>query len=397
MDFESIKARDKEFVAGTYNRHEVCFKKGRGAKLYDDQKREYIDFASGIGVASLGYGDKQFQKAVTKQLSKLAHASNLFYTAPAGKLAAQLCQLSGMKKVFFANSGAEANECAIKAARKYSFDKYGKGRSEIVTLRNSFHGRTVTTLAATGQDKFHNYFFPFTEGFRYVEANDFSGTVAAMDESVCAVMLEPVQGEGGVFPLTGEYVRAVVREAAKRDILVIMDEVQTGVGRTEKFFGFEHFGIEPDIVTLAKGLGGGLPIGAVLFGEKVKDTLGYGMHGSTFGGNPVVCAGACEVVRRVSQPGFLDEVAKKGALLRSFVADLHCPQIKEVRGRGLMLGLALDGVDAGELAKKLLAAGLVTLTAGGNTLRLLPPLVISEDEIEAGVKIIGKTLKEMTK
>ena len=397
MDFKSIKARDKEYIANSYNRQDVWFKKGRGARLYDDQNREYIDFASGIGVSSLGYGDKQYLKAVLKQLGKLCHSSNLFYTAPDGRLAAQLCQLSGMKKVFFSNSGAEANECAIKAARKYSFDKYGEGRSTVLTLRNSFHGRTVTTLAATGQDKFHNYFFPFTEGFRYVDANDVGGTVAAMDDTVCAVMLEPVQGEGGVLPLSGDYVRAVAKEAAKRDILLIMDEVQTGIGLTEKFFGFEHFEVKPDIVSLAKGLGGGLPIGATLLGEKVERVFGYGDQGSTFGGNPVVCAGACEVVRRVSQPAFLDEVAKKGALIRSFVAEIHSPYVKEVRGRGLMLGLALEGIEAAELSKKLLAAGLVTLTAGGNTLRLLPPLIISESEIERGVKILGKTLKGMEK
>lgn len=394
MEFTDIQQCDKTFVAGTYGRHEVAFVSGKDRTLVDAEGKSYLDFASGIGVMSLGYGDADWTKAVAGQAEKLAHASNLFYTEPCGKVAKKLCSLTGAKKVFFGNSGAEANEGMIKAARKYSFDRYGRGRDIILTLQNSFHGRTITTLEATGQESFHQFFFPFTEGFRYVPANDTKEALKALKAGdVCAIMMESVQGEGGVMPLEEDFVKAVAKEANKRDILVLFDEVQTGVGRTGTFLGCQHFDVTPDLVSMAKGLGGGLPIGAVLFYEKTENVLGPSQHGSTFGGNPVVCAGAEVVLQKVGADDFLAEVEKKGEELREELSHLSDSRILEVRGKGLMIGLALcESLSAKELCAALLKEGLVTLTAGQNTLRLLPPLTITKEEITTGVSIIKNTL-----
>lgn len=387
--FEQIRAEDEAYVANTYGRFPLALVSGKNARCADPSGREYIDLTSGIGVNSLGFCDAGWAAAVSEQAAKLQHTSNLYYTEPCIDAARTLCARTGMKKVFFANSGAEANEGAIKAARKYSFDKYGEGRSKIVTLVNSFHGRTVTTLAATGQEVFHNYFYPFTEGFVHLPANDLAALRGGLDGTVCAVMVELVQGEGGVIPLDREYVRAAAELCASRDILLIVDEVQTGVGRTGTLFAFEQFGISPDLVTSAKGLGGGLPIGAVLFGEKTEYVLGAGDHATTFGGNPVVCAGVNHVLARVDD-ALLADVRRKGETLRAALAKM--PHVRSVSGLGLMLGVELDeAVAAKEVLLRAMQEGVLVLTAK-TRLRLLPPLTITDEELETGAAALGRAL-----
>lgn len=385
-------ALDHENIMQTYGRLQIAPVEGKNATMVDADGKTYIDFTSGIGVNSLGWCDAGWISAVEAQLHKLQHMCNYFYCESAGKLAEQLVRLSGMKRVFFGNSGAEANEGAIKLARKYSFDKYGDGRATIITLQSSFHGRTVTTLAATGQDVFHQYFYPFTEGFKYVPANDIDAMREAMTGDVCAVFAEPIQGEGGVNLLDADYVKALRALCDEHDVLLVFDEVQTGIGRTGKMFGFEHFDVVPDIVTLAKGLGGGLPIGAFIAGEKVESTLGAGMHGSTFGANPVVSAGACEVIARVSKPEFLAEVTAKGQYLIDRVMEKAPSKIKSVRGRGMMIGFVVEGSPKDYL-HECADAGLLVLTAGKDVVRLLPPLTISYDEIDKGAEILANVLK----
>ena len=391
MNFTEIKALDNANIMQTYGRLDIAPATGRNATMVDADGKTYIDFTSGIGVNCLGWCDAGWIAAVTAQLHKIQHFSNYFYCESASVLAEKLVSLSGLKRVFFGNSGAEANEGAIKLARKYSFDKYGEGRATVITLENSFHGRTVTTLAATGQDVFHQYFFPFTEGFKYAPANDLDAVKAAITPDVCAIMAEPIQGEGGVNMLDVEFVKALRALCDERDLLLIFDEVQTGVGRTGSFFGFEAFGVKPDIVTLAKGLGGGLPIGAFIAGEKVESTLGGGMHGSTFGANPVVTAGAVEVVNRVSDPAFLTEVNRKGEALIAAVMAQNPSKVKSVRGRGLMIGFAVEG-NPKDYLHDCADAGLLVLTAGKDVIRLLPPLTISDEEIAAGAAILTRVL-----
>ena len=391
MSFDSIKARERACVAQTYGRYQVALKSGRGARCQDVDGKNYIDFTSGIGVNCLGYCDQGWIQAVTAQLNRLQHTSNLFYTEPMIEAAEMLTRLSGFRRVFFANSGAEANEGAIKAARKYSYDKYGQGRATILTLINSFHGRTVTTLAATGQEVFHQYFFPFTQGFAYAPANDIEETLALITSDVCAVMMEMVQGEGGVVPLDPDYVAAVARVCAQRDILVIVDEVQTGIGRTGTLFAYQQFGIRPDLATAAKGLGGGLPIGAVLLGEKVQDTLCAGQHGTTFGANPVCCAGACEVLRRMDE-GFLAGVCEMGARLRARLMEM--PGIAQVSGLGMMLGATLSKGEAKAVAAQCAEKGLLILTAK-QKLRLLPPLNLTREEADQGLAILENVLSTL--
>ena len=319
MDSEKVIKRDNEYVLHTYNRNPIALEKGHGLYAEGPEGQKYLDFTSGIGVNSLGYCDLTWAEAVSEQAHKLQHTSNLYYTAPCGKLAKKLCKRTGMNKVFFGNSGAEANEGAIKAARKYSFDHYGKGRDVVITLVNSFHGRTIATLTATGQEVFHNYFGPFNEGFVYTTAGDIEGLRELVDRHTCAIMLELIQGEGGVMALDPEYVQAVRALCDEKDLVLIVDEVQTGVGRTGTFLCCEHYNLKPDIVTLAKGLGGGLPIGAVLLNEKTAEGMGPGSHGSTFGGNPVVCAGANVVVDRMDQ-SFLANVNERAVQLRAQLA-----------------------------------------------------------------------------
>ncbi len=389
MDFETVRQTDRDCIAGTYRRYDVCPVQGKNATCTGLEGQTYVDFTSGIGVNSLGFADERFVRAVSEQAAKLAHISNLFYTLPQETLAKRLTEATGMQKVFFANSGAEANEGAIKAARKYSFDRYGRGRDKIVTLRNSFHGRTVTTLSATGQDAFHDYFFPFTEGFGYMPANDWPAAQQALDGTVCAVLLELIQGEGGVVPLERDFVRQVAGWCAQNDALLLIDEVQTGAGRTGKFLCAEHYGIQPDIVTMAKGLGGGLPIGAVLFGPKTAGVLGPGQHGTTFGGNPVCCAGANAVLDAVLAPGFMEQVSEKGAYLRGKLLEMD--EVAEVRGLGLMLGVVLKGGDSAEVVKACAENGLLALTAK-SLVRFLPPLTISYEELNQGVSIFSRVV-----
>ena len=395
MNTQQLMELDKAHVCQSYDRFPLALARGEGATLWSPEGGKYIDFGSGIGVCSVGHAHPQWIEAVSGQAATLAHVSNVYYNEPYAKLAQRLCALSGMKAVFFSNSGAEANEGAIKMARKYSFDKYGKGRSTIVSLTGSFHGRTVTTLSATGQEVFHNYFFPFTEGFKYVGPNDIGSMKAALSGDVCAVMLEPIQGEGGVVPLDDGYVKAVAALCGERDILLVLDEIQTGVGRTGSMFCFQQIGVTPDIMTLAKGLGGGLPIGAVVAGEKCAGTFTPKTHGSTFGGNPVSCAAACAVLD-ILENGVLAEVADKGEYITGAVRNANLPVIKELRGRGLMIGIAVNA-DPKSLTVRMAESGLLCLTAGKDVVRLLPPLVVSKAEMDEGLVILINTLRECGK
>ena len=391
MTSNEIKALTGQYVMNTYGRFPVALDHGCGATVYDPEGNEYIDFTSGIGVTALGYGDEAWVEAITKQAGKLGHVSNLFYTEPAAKLAEILCKRTGESCVFFANGGGEANEGMIKLARKYSFDKYGKGRSTIITLKNSFHGRTITTLMATGQEVFHNYFFPFTEGFRYAAANDLAALEEAAGDDVCAVMMELVQGEGGVLPLDYGYVQAVKKLCQERDWLLLVDEVQSGVGRTGSLFTFQQYDLLPDVVSFAKGIAGGLPMSGIMANEKCRNVLSPGTHATTFGANPV-CAAAGLVVQERLSDAFLEEVKEKGAYLRESIEALNLPCFGKTRGMGLMIGIEVkEGYDKGQIANKLIDAGLLVLTAGPG-MRLLPPLVIAKEEMDKGVAIMKKAL-----
>ncbi|MEY8259086.1 aspartate aminotransferase family protein [Oscillospiraceae bacterium 50-60] len=391
MTSQEIKSLTHQYIMNTYGRFPVAIDHGQGARLYDPEGREYVDFTSGIGVTDLGYGYQPWADAVAAQAKKLNHVSNLFYTEPAARLAEILCRRTGESCVFFANGGGEANEGLIKLARKYSFDKYGQGRSTIITLKNSFHGRTVTTLKATGQDVFHNYFFPFTEGFRYAAANDLDSLRAAAGEDVCAVMVELVQGEGGVLPLEQDYVKALAELCAEKDWLLLADEVQTGVGRTGSLFAFQQYGIQPDAVSFAKGIAGGLPMSGILANEKCRNVLGPGTHATTFGANPV-CAAAGLVVQETLSDAFLEEVKAKGAYLREGIESLALPCFGKTRGLGLMIGIEVkDGFTNKDIANRLIENGLLVLTAGPG-MRLLPPLVITKEEMDQGLEIMRKVL-----
>ena len=392
MNFNEIKALDEGYVLQTYGRNQVAIDHGKGASLWDTEGKEYIDFTSGIGVCSLGYANEAWAKAIYDQAMKVGHISNLFYTEPYAKLASKLVPAAGMAAAFFGNSGAEANEGMIKLARKYSFEKYGQGRAVIITLRNSFHGRTITTLKATGQDHFHDFFFPFTEGFRYAEANDMDSLMAQAGDDVCGVMMELIQGEGGVNPLQKNYVQAVAKLCAQRDWLLLVDEVQTGVGRTGTMFAYQQFDIQPDVLTFAKGIAGGLPFGGFMTNEKCREVLRAGDHGSTFGGNPVSAA-AANVVMDTLTPEFLAQVAEKGQYLRDGIAALNSPCVSGIRGMGLMIGVGVQGMTHKELKDRLMAEGLLCLTAGKDTLRLLPPLVITKEEIDKGLAVMAKVMK----
>ncbi len=391
-NFDLIKQADCSFVANTYGRFPVAVEKGENATCYDFDGKEYIDFSSGIGVNSLGFCDKGWIEAVTSQLGTLQHISNLYYTKPCTDAAKLLCEKTGMKKVFFSNSGAESNEGAIKCARKYSYEKYGEGRSKVITLVNSFHGRTVTTLAATGQDVFHRFFFPFTEGFEFVAANDIDELKKALDGTVCAVMVELIQGEGGVMPLDVDYVKAVEGICKEKDIVFIVDEVQTGIGRTGELFAFQHYGVNPDIVTTAKGIGGGLPLGCVIFGEKTENVFGPGDHATTFGGNPVATAGAAHILSRLDE-AFLSEVKAKGEYMRKKI--MQMPHVVGIDGLGLMMGVRLDDtVKSADVVKKVIEKGALLLTAKAKV-RLLPPLTISYGEIDKGLAAMEAALTEL--
>lgn len=369
----------------SYGRYDLVLDSGSGREAVDENGKQYIDFGSGIGTNSLGYCNENWVKAICDQAHKIQHTSNYYYTKVQADFAKALCETAGYTDMFFGNSGAEANECAIKIARKYSFDKYGKGRSNIITLVNSFHGRTLCTLSATGQDVFHNYFFPFVEGFINVEANNIDDLRAKLDDSVCAVMFEYIQGEGGVMALQQDFVDEIFRLCAEKDVLTIADEVQTGVGRTGRFLAGDNFGKKADLTTLAKGLAGGVPIGVCLSGEKCAKVLTAGTHGSTFGGNPISCAGGLAVLETVNKPGFLDEVAAKGKYIREKL--LTSPEVASVSGMGLMIGIELKNKKAGDVVRAALDKGLLLLTAK-TRIRLLPPLTITYDEIDKGLEIL---------
>ncbi len=391
MNHNELVALDHQHTLQTYGRFDVDIDHGKGATLWDLAGRKYIDFTSGIGVCSVGYGNEKWAKAIYDQALKLGHISNLFYSQPYAKLAGTLCERTGMAAAFFGNSGAEANEGLIKLARKYSFDKYGKGRSTILTLKNSFHGRTITTLTATGQDVFHQYFFPFMEGFRYADANDLDSVKAESGDDVCAVLVELVQGEGGVLPLDKTFVQDVAKLCEEKDWLLLVDEVQTGVGRTGTLFAFQQYGIQPDAASFAKGIAGGLPMGGFLVNEKCRTVLGPGTHASTFGGNPI-CSAAALTVLDILNEDTLKEVTEKGAYLRAGIEKLHKKSIGSTRGLGLMIGIEVkEGYTNKALAAKLIENGLLVLTAGP-ALRLLPPLTITKDEMDQGLAILDAAL-----
>lgn len=385
----NTKEKDNEFVSHAYGRFDVALSSGKGSTVWDENGKEYIDFGSGIGVTAFGIADEEWKSAVEAQLHKIQHTSNLYYTKPCADLAMLLCEKTGMKKVFFANSGAEANEGMIKFARKYSFDKYGEGRKTIITLVNSFHGRTITTLSATGQDGFHTVFGPFTPGFKYCPANDIKALNDMITNDVCAIMFECVQGEGGVLNLSEEFVHEIAKIGAEKDILVAVDEVQTGNGRTGKYFAYMNYGITPDIVSTAKGLAGGLPMGAVLFGEKLKDTVTPGSHGSTFGGNLIAAAGAISIVERIDDK-FLNEVAAKGDYIRDYLGKIK--GVKSISGMGLMLGIETEK-PAKDIAAECLERGLLVLTAK-TKIRLLPALNISKNELDKGLNILKEVIEK---
>ncbi|MDE7400506.1 MAG: aspartate aminotransferase family protein [Clostridia bacterium] len=386
MDKSQIFAEDGEYIANTYARFKVAFKEGKGAKLYDYDGKEYIDCATGIGVNIFGINDEEWKNSVKAQLDSIQHVCNLYYSQPQTELAKALCKKTGAKKVFFGNSGAEANECAIKAARKYGNERYG--RNEIITLKNSFHGRTIATLTATGQDGFHKHFMPFLEGFKYADPT-IDGIFECYTDKTCAVMVEVVQGESGVNPLDFGFLKELEKFCKERDILLICDEVQCGNGRTGYLYAYEAAGISPDIVTTAKGLGGGLPIGACMLFDKCENVFGFGDHGTTFGGNPVVCAGALSIINRLT-PDLLLEVQGKGAYIKT-----HAERIKNVTsvsGAGLMIGISTTK-NAREVAQKCLEKGLIVLTAH-DKVRLLPPLTITKEEINTALKILNEVISE---
>lgn len=382
----NVKQKDNEFIAATYARFPLVISAGKGSVLTDENGNEYIDLGTGIAVNTFGAADNEWITAVNEQLNKIQHTSNLYYTKPAADLAEILCRRAGMKKVFFSNSGAEANECAIKTARKYAAEKKGAEYNTIITLINSFHGRTVTTLAATGQEVFHKDFLPLTEGFVYAKANDTEDLRQKVrDNKVAAIMFEPIQGEGGVIPLDKEFVAAIAEMAKELDILTIVDEVQTGNGRTGKLYGYMHYGITPDIVTTAKGLGGGLPIGATLLGEKVQNVLTAGSHGSTFGGNPVCCAGAINMMSRIDDE-LLSDVRKKSAYI---INELSTAKgVKSVTGMGLMLGIETEK-DVNEVIENCRKNGVLVIKAK-NKVRLLPALNIPWKELQTAVEVLKK-------
>ena len=387
-----IMIDDKENILNTYKRFNVVLTKGNGSILVDEDGKEYIDFSSGIGTNIYGVCDKEWIDAVCQQAKKIQHTSNLYYSEPQVKLAKLLCEKTGMKKVFFSNSGAESNECAIKAARKYSYDKYGEGRYEIITLVNSFHGRTIATLSATGQDVFHQYFFPFVEGFKHAFANDIQALDNLINEKTCAIMIETVQGEGGVNPLDAAFIKHIEKICKEKDLVFIVDEVQTGNGRCGYLYSYMEYGVHPDIVTTAKGIAGGLPFGAILFGEKTEKVLGYGQHATTFGGNPICAAAAYSVIKRIDDK-LLNHVKEMRALVERKLSGN--PLVKSISGKGLMIGIEIDeSLKAADVVSKGIENGVIMLTAK-NKIRLLPPLNIKEADLSKGIDLLIKSMEEL--
>ena len=382
---------DKENILNTYKRFNVVLKEGKGATFTDVNGKSYIDFSSGIGTNSFGACDSEWVEAVCNQARTLQHTSNLYYSIPQIELAKLLTSKTGMKKVFYSNSGAESNECAIKAARKYSYDKYGLGRSEIITLEGSFHGRTIATLSATGQDVFHQYFHPFVPDFKYAKPNDIENLNSLVNEKTCAIMIETVQGEGGVNALDPEYIKYIDKVCKDNDLVFIVDEVQTGNGRCGYMYSYMEYGVNPNIVTTAKGLAGGLPFGAILFDEKLENTISYGEHGTTFGGNPVCASGALSVVKRLNDDLF-NHVHEARKIIDEKL--LQCKNVIKTTGKGLMVGIEINpNLKAAEVVAKCIENGLIPLTAK-NRVRLLPPLNISFEELNKGLDILIKVLED---
>lgn len=385
-----IENQKDQFIANTYSRFPVSLQKGKGAIVYDENNKRYIDLGSGIAVNTFGYSDDQWKDAITSQIDKLQHTSNLYYTEPSNTLAQLLCEKTGMKKVFFSNSGAEANECAIKVARRFASKQYGEGHDTIITLRNSFHGRTMATLAATGQDSFHTDFGQMLEGFVYADPQDSSDVRRLAEEHECvAIMMELIQGEGGVYQLSQAFVDDVIQIAKEKDLLLIIDEVQTGNGRTGKLYSYMHYGFQPDIITTAKGLGGGLPLGATLLDNKVKDVLTPGTHGSTFGGNPVCCAGAISIISRLDE-AFMQEINDKSEYIVNQLSGAI--GVRSISGKGLMIGIECVK-DAKEVIVQCLEKGVLVLSAK-NKIRLLPPLNISKEHLEEAIIILKEVLSQ---
>ena len=386
----NLQLYDKQYIANTYNRFPIELVSGKGSVVIDTEGKKYIDMGSGIGVTAFGLADDKWSSAVTNQVTKLQHMSNLYYTEPCVNLAKLLCEKTGMKKVFFSNSGAEANECAIKVARKYAAEKKGKDYFTIITLENSFHGRTLTTLAATGQEHYHELFQPLTKGFVHTPANDLESLKkVALNNNTAAIMIECIQGEGGVIALDEDFVKGAYEFAKENDIIFIVDEVQTGNGRTGEFYAYMNHGISPDIVSTAKGLGGGLPIGAALLGEKVENVLGFGDHGSTYGGNPVCCAGALSIISRIDD-SLLSEVKEKSKYI--FDSLSGSKGIESISGKGLMIGIKTTS-PAGDIVKKCMEKGVLCLTAK-DKVRLLPALNIPFDLLKEAISIIKETCAE---
>ncbi len=386
----NIKEKDNLYIANTYARFPLVLKEGKGSLVKDEEGNEYIDLGTGIAVNTFGFSDAEWVAAVSEQLNILQHTSNLYYSEPCANLAEMLCARTGFKKVFFSNSGAEANECAIKVARKYAAEKKGSEYNTIITLKNSFHGRTVTTLAATGQDVFHKEFLPLTDGFIYCEANNSEELRKLVaDNKIAAIMFETIQGEGGVLPLSDEFVNTIFELAEKNDILTIADEVQTGNGRTGELYGFMNYGVKPDIFSTAKGLGGGLPLGATVLGEKVKDVLIPSSHGSTFGGNPVACAGAVNILSRITSELLEDVKAKSLYIINSLS---NAEGVKSVSGKGFMLGIETVR-DVSDVIEECRKNGVLVIKAK-NKVRLLPALNIPEELLKKAVNIIAIACKE---
>ena len=382
---------DKENILNTYKRFPLAIKEGKGSKFYDYDGKEYIDFSTGIGANTFGACDDLWVEAVCNQAKTVQHTSNLYYTKPQVELASMLVKRTNMKKVFFANSGAEANECAIKAARKYSYDKYGEGRNEVITLVNSFHGRTVLTLSATGQDVFHQWFYPFVDGFKHVIASDIDDLNKAISDKTCAIMIETVQGEGGVVALDSEYIKYIDKICKEKDLVFIVDEVQTGNGRCGYLYSYMEYGVHPNIVSTAKGLAGGLPFAAILFDEKLENTLSYGQHGTTFGGNPVCASAAVSVLKRIDDK-LLAHVHEARAFIEKKLSGVE--EVISITGKGLMVGVELkEGLKATEIANSCIENGLIVLTAK-TKIRFLPPLNISLEDLNKGLDIFIKVLKE---
>lgn len=391
MEYSQLINDEKQYVMQTYGRFGLALDHGKGCYLYDLDGNEYLDLTSGIGVNCLGHAHEQLTNALQAQVGKLMHVSNLYYTEPMVTAAKILCRSTGMDKAFFSNSGAEANEAMIKAARKYSQMKYGKDRTKILTLKNSFHGRTIATLEATGQDKFHQYFFPFTSGFDYFDINSMESVKEKVDRNTCSVMLELIQGESGVRPLDPDFVKDLESFCRENDLLLLVDEVQTGIGRTGKLFCYQNYDIHPDIVSMAKGLGGGVPIGGILCSKKTSSALQAGDHGSTFGANPLAATSAKTVLSIVDTPQFLADVQEKGRYFMEQLETIRSSSIKDVRGIGLMIGIEVDESEISDLIHACMERNLLVLKAGTNTIRLLPPLIITKDQIDSAVK----TLKEV--